>query len=81
MICLSGLSSVIPLKFLQYFPLFAAKVQLLFYTDNFLQKEMKNLTLGITFFLLGFLGSENLITDDLSLLGEASTNVLFKYLF
>lgn len=67
MICLSGLSSVIPLKFLQYFPLFAAKVQLLFYTDNFLQKEMKNLTLGITFFFLGSLGGENFVTNSLGL--------------
>lgn len=67
MICLSGLSSVIHLKFLQYFPLFAAKVQLLFYTDNFLQKEMKNLTLGITFFLLGSLGGENFVTNSLGL--------------
>jgi hypothetical protein len=52
---------------LQYFPLFAAKVQFLFYTDNFLQKEMKNLTLGITFFLLGSLGGENFVTNSLGL--------------
>lgn len=47
MICLSGLSSVIPMKFLQYFPHFDTKVLFYFDTNNFFHKEMRNLTLEL----------------------------------